>query len=144
MNFQVRFKLGMRRNLKISMHPMKRRQQENETQSCLWEKWMNGESRLIKIMRQNQMSKQRRVLLAYLKDAVSKNKYHSSDCCPPTETRQLLAQIIPKGSENNIVLSCTTHFISSQTSKSTPPAICKAKIFRNKNTDAKLKASYQF
>lgn len=84
---------------------------------------MNGASRFIKLMRQSQMSKQRRGLLGYLKDAVSKKKYHRSDCCPPTETRQLLAQIIPKGSDRNIILSCTTDFISSQTSKSTPPAI---------------------
>lgn len=58
-------------------------------------------------------ARKRRVLLGYLKDAVSKNKYHRSDCCPPTETRQLLAQIIPKDSSRNIVLSCTIDFISS-------------------------------
>lgn len=47
--------------MKIKMYPMNRRQQENETQSCLWEKWMSGASKLIKLMRQSQMSKERRL-----------------------------------------------------------------------------------
>lgn len=53
--FFTRFMLGRSRNLQISIHPMERRQQENEKQRCLWEKRMNGALRLIKLMRQSQM-----------------------------------------------------------------------------------------